>query len=75
MATTAPSELDPNLLLPAAPSESESESLLSSLVYGSSLSLCLEFISLRYFFLKFRSSYLQFCILCNHYASNNLNLG
>ncbi|KAH8492596.1 hypothetical protein H0E87_021978 [Populus deltoides] len=36
MATTAPSELDPNLLLPAAPSESESESLLSSLVYDTS---------------------------------------
>ncbi|KAJ6913575.1 hypothetical protein NC651_017133 [Populus alba x Populus x berolinensis] len=36
MATTAPSELDPNLLLPAEPSESESESLLSSLVYDTS---------------------------------------
>ncbi|KAG6770663.1 hypothetical protein POTOM_026352 [Populus tomentosa] len=36
MATTAPSELDPNLLLPDAPSESESESLLSPLVYDTS---------------------------------------
>ena len=74
MATTAPSELDPNLLLPAAPSESESESLLSSLVYGSSLSLARVHFSPLLFF-KFRSSYLQFCILCTHYASNNLNLG